>query len=91
MSPRGCSVVPDKLAIYQEHFPEPLQPEGPRPIELLLDGAPFPIMYPMAELKAVGGGAYRRTDAHLSLMGYEILYTAVVDVRVRGRAWNSRT
>jgi hypothetical protein len=74
-------VVPDKLAVYEEHYPEPLTRVGPRPIERLLAVADLPIAYPLAELRAAAGAGeevYLRTDTHLTFRGNELLFASVL-------------
>ncbi len=73
-------VVPDKLAVYEQHYPEPLERVGPRPIERLL-GAGVPIAYPLDELRAAArrDDVYLRTDTHLTLRGNEVLFESVRD------------
>jgi alginate O-acetyltransferase complex protein AlgJ len=71
-------VVPDKLAVYEEHYPEPLARVGPRPIErLLADG--LPIRYPLAELRETARreAVYLPTDTHLTFRGNELLFESV--------------
>lgn len=73
-------VVPDKLAVYEERYPEPLQKMGPRPVERLL-GAGLPIVYPLPELRAAvtrGVDSYLRTDTHLTFRGNELLFASVM-------------
>ncbi|HEX6152616.1 MAG TPA: hypothetical protein VFZ19_03750 [Solirubrobacterales bacterium] len=72
-------VVPDKLAAYEEHYPEPLQKVGPRPVERLLSETDLPLNYPLAELRgaaARGEEVYLRTDTHLTYRGNELLAEA---------------
>jgi alginate O-acetyltransferase complex protein AlgJ len=71
-------VVPDKLAVYEERYPEPLRKVGPRPVERLL-AAGLPIVYPLAELRTAARReeVYSRTDTHLTLRGNELLFDAV--------------
>jgi hypothetical protein len=71
-------VVPDKLAVYEEHYPEELARVGPRPVERLLADGP-PIVYPLAELRAAAAETevYLRTDTHLSFRGNELLFESV--------------
>jgi alginate O-acetyltransferase complex protein AlgJ len=73
-------VVPDKLAVYEEHYPEPLDKVGPRPVERLLGEAGLPIVYPLAELRAAAESAevYLRTDTHLSFRGNQVLGEAAL-------------
>jgi alginate O-acetyltransferase complex protein AlgJ len=76
-------VVPDKLAVYEEMYPEPLARRGPRPIERLLGEAGLPLVYPLAQLRdAAAGGeeVYLRTDTHLTFRGNELLFESVRDV-----------
>ena len=54
-------VVPDKLAVYEEHYPEELRRVGPRPVERLLADAELPIFYPLADLRAAAQPARRFT------------------------------
>jgi len=72
-------VVPDKLAVYEQHYPEPLQKAGPRPIERLLAGGDLPIVYPLAELRELAERehVYLRTDTHLTFAGNELLFASV--------------
>jgi alginate O-acetyltransferase complex protein AlgJ len=69
-------VVPDKLAAYEEHYPEPLEKVGPRPVERLLGESGLPLIYPLAELRgaaARGEEVYLRTDTHLTFRGNQLL------------------
>lgn len=72
-------VVPDKLAVYEEHYPEDLTRVGPRPIERLLEAGRLPIAYPLRELRAAAEHepVYLRTDTHLTFRGNEILFESV--------------
>ena len=54
-------VVPDKLAVYEEHYPEDLTRSGPRPIERLLAAPDLPVVYPLAELRAAAASGRRST------------------------------
>jgi alginate O-acetyltransferase complex protein AlgJ len=74
-------VVPDKLAVYEEHYPEDLTRSGPRPIERLLAVPEMPVIYPLAELRAAaasGEEVYLRTDTHLTFPGNELLFSSVL-------------
>jgi alginate O-acetyltransferase complex protein AlgJ len=74
-------VVPDKLAVYEEHYPEPLERLGPRPVERLLDAGDLGIAYPLEELQAAasaGEETYIRTDTHLTFRGNELLFSSVL-------------
>lgn len=65
-------VVPEKRAVARDLLPEPL-PAARRPIQLLRDEAALDLAYPEAELASVAGGAYLRTDTHLSFAGGRVL------------------
>jgi len=75
----GCRleslVVPEKVAINVEHYPEPLTPVGPRPIERLLQ-AGLPLRYPLEALRAARADApvCLRTDSHLTVHGNRVLH-----------------
>ncbi len=74
-------VVPDKLAVYEGNYPEPLDRVGPRPVERLLAAPELQVVYPLAELQAVaaaGTEVYLRTDTHLTFRGNELLFRAVL-------------
>jgi hypothetical protein len=74
-------VVPDKLAAYEDYYPEELTRSGPRPIERLLAVPDLPIAYPLAELRsaaAAGEDVYLRTDTHLTFHGNELLFGSVM-------------
>jgi alginate O-acetyltransferase complex protein AlgJ len=74
-------VVPDKLAVYEERYPEDLTREGSRPIERLLAVPDLPIVYPLTELRAAaaaGEEVYMRTDTHLTFRGNELLFSSVL-------------
>jgi alginate O-acetyltransferase complex protein AlgJ len=78
----GLLVVPDKLAAYEEHYPEDLTRVGPRPVERLLAVPDLPIVYPLEELRAAaasGEDVYLRTDTHLTFRGNELLFSSVLD------------
>lgn len=76
----ACIVVPDKLAIYEEHFPEPIEPVGPRPALRLLQRAGDELLYPLQELRAAraDGNVALRTDTHLTVHGNHVLAAAVM-------------
>jgi hypothetical protein len=71
-------VVPDKLAVYEERYPEELARVGPRPVERLLE-TELPIVYPLAELRAAAAteDVYLKTDTHLTFRGNELLFQSV--------------
>jgi hypothetical protein len=73
-------VVPDKLAVYEELYPEDLDRVGPRPIERLLAVPDLPIVYPLDDLLAArdsGVELFPRTDTHLTFRGNELLFLSV--------------
>ena len=71
-------VVPEKLAVYERHYPEPLEKVGPRPVERLLD-ARLPLVYPLDVLReaAERERVYLRTDTHLTFRGNALLFEAL--------------
>lgn len=73
-------VVPDKLAVYEESYPEPLERVGPRPIERLLGEPGSPLLYPLAELRAAAAEeeVYLHTDTHLTYRGNAVLADAAL-------------
>lgn len=73
-------VVPDKLAVHGEHYPDELVARGPRPVERLLEEAGLPISYPLEACRAAaqhGMSVFERTDSHLSLKGNRLLHEAL--------------
>lgn len=74
-------VVPDKLAVYEDHYPEPLEKVGPRPVERLLAEPELEVLYPLAELSATARTAdvYMPTDTHLTFRGNEILFRTLLE------------
>jgi hypothetical protein len=74
-------IVPDKLAVYEERYPEPLDKVGPRPVERLLAEPDLELLYPLAELHATAATAdvYLRTDTHLTFRGNELLFRSLLD------------
>ena len=74
-------VIPDKLAIYEEHFPEPIQPVGLRPALRLRERAGDALLYPIDALRAAraAGQVALRTDTHLTVFGNCVLAAAVMD------------
>jgi hypothetical protein len=74
-------VIPDKLAVYEEDYPEELRRVGPRPIERLLSEGGLAIVYPLEELRdaAEAEEVYMRTDTHLTFRGNEVLANAAMD------------
>ncbi|HEY2715540.1 MAG TPA: hypothetical protein VGI73_04890 [Solirubrobacterales bacterium] len=74
-------VVPDKLAVYEERYPEPLEKVGLRPIERLLAVPGLDVLYPLAELRAVVAeeDVYMPTDTHLTFRGNELLFRSLLE------------
>jgi alginate O-acetyltransferase complex protein AlgJ len=70
-------VVPDKLAVIPAEFPEPLPQMSQAPAAMLAARPELELIYPVAELAAVPGGAFRRTDTHLTYSGNAALARAV--------------
>ncbi len=79
--PHALLVVPDKLAVYEERYPEPLDKVGPRPVERLLDLPELELLYPLEELRTAASteDVYLRTDTHLTFRGNEILFRALIE------------
>lgn len=72
-------VVPDKLAVYEPFYPEPIVPAGPRPVELLMQSTEVPVLYPLDALQAAAADTpvFLRTDTHLTLRGNQVLYDSL--------------
>lgn len=72
-------VVPDKLAVYEEHYPDDLTRVGPRPVERLLAADDLPVLYPLQELRAAAReeAVFLPTDTHLTFRGNEVVFEAV--------------
>jgi alginate O-acetyltransferase complex protein AlgJ len=79
--PNALLVVPDKLAVYEERYPEPLEKVGPRPVERLLADPELGLLYPLAELRATAAteDVYLRTDTHLTFRGNEVLFRSLLE------------
>lgn len=78
--PLATLIVPDKLAVYEQFYPEALAKVGPRPVEVLLSEPELPLVYPLEELRASassGEEAYLRTDTHLTFRGNQLLFESV--------------
>jgi alginate O-acetyltransferase complex protein AlgJ len=71
----ACMVVPEKLAVYGDLFPQDLTPRAPRPVLSLLEGAELPLVYPQDALRDARevGETYLRTDSHLTVAGNRLL------------------
>ena len=69
-----CLVVPDKLAVYSDLFPQDLSVGGPRPVMRLIDES-MPLLYPCDVLRDArsSGDTYMRTDSHLTDRGNRLL------------------
>jgi alginate O-acetyltransferase complex protein AlgJ len=74
-------VVPDKLAVLEDRYPEPLARLGPRPIERLLEESELDLLYPLVELRTAAAeeDVYLTTDTHLTFRGNELLAATVLD------------
>jgi alginate O-acetyltransferase complex protein AlgJ len=73
-------VVPDKLAVYEDLYPDDLDRVGPRPVESLLAAPDLPIVYPIDDLLAARSGGeeiHPRTDTHFTFRGNELLFESV--------------
>lgn len=66
-----CLVVPDKLAVYADLFPDPLTAAGRRPIRRLIDDESLALLYPSEALSRAraDGDTYMLTDTHLTPRG----------------------
>jgi len=73
-------VVPEKLAVYADLFPEALTPTRPRPALRLTEEARLPLVYPLDVLRAArrAGETYLRTDSHLTPRGNLLLAEAAL-------------
>jgi hypothetical protein len=73
-------IVPDKLAVYQDRYPAPLERRGLRPAERLRAAPELEILYPLVELRAVAESedVYLPTDTHLTFRGNEVLAASAV-------------
>lgn len=77
----ACLVVPDKLAVYEDHFPQDLSSGPPRPVMRLIHDAGLPLLYPIDVLRDAreGGDTYLRTDSHLTARGNRLLAEAAIE------------
>ena len=62
-------IIPDKLPVMPERFPDPLPGAAGAPAPVLAGRPELGLLYPTAELAAVPGGAFLRTDTHLTYAG----------------------
>jgi alginate O-acetyltransferase complex protein AlgJ len=74
-----CLVVPDKLAVYSDLFPQDLSLGGPRPVTRLIDES-LPLLYPCEALCDARrtGDTYMLTDSHLTERGNRLLAEATI-------------
>jgi hypothetical protein len=70
-------IVPDKLGVMVADFPDPLPRMAEAPAAMLAARPELDLLYPVTELAAVPGGAYLRTDTHLTCAGNAALARAV--------------
>jgi alginate O-acetyltransferase complex protein AlgJ len=73
-------VVPEKLAVYSELFPQDLTARARRPVLALLEEGGLPLIYPEDALRdgRAQGETYLRTDSHLTVRGNLILAEATL-------------
>jgi alginate O-acetyltransferase complex protein AlgJ len=73
-------VVPEKIAVYADRFPQDVTPHGPRPVLRLLEEAGLPLVYPQAALcdRRKDAETYLRTDSHLTTGGNLLLAQATM-------------
>jgi hypothetical protein len=73
-------IVPEKLAVYADRYPQDLTASGPRPVLRLLDEGTLPLVYPVEGLRDArnDGDTYMLTDSHLTPRGNLILAAATV-------------
>jgi alginate O-acetyltransferase complex protein AlgJ len=75
-----CLVVPDKLSVYADLFPQDLEPGAPRPVIRLLEETSLPLLYPRGSLRDAReqGDTYMMTDSHLTARGNRLLAQATI-------------
>jgi alginate O-acetyltransferase complex protein AlgJ len=73
-------VVPDKLAVYADLFPQDLETGRPRPVMRLLEHVALPLLYPAGALRdaRAGGDTYMMTDSHLTVAGNRLIAHATI-------------
>ncbi len=73
-------VVPEKLAVYDDVFPQDLTARGQRPVLSLLETGALPLVYPEQALRdgRSQGETYLRTDSHLTPRGNVLLALATL-------------
>jgi alginate O-acetyltransferase complex protein AlgJ len=66
-----CLVVPEKIAVYADCFPQDLTTQSLRPVLRLLRDGEVPLVYPIEALQRAraDGDTYLFTDSHLTLLG----------------------
>jgi alginate O-acetyltransferase complex protein AlgJ len=76
-----CLVVPEKVAVYADCFPQDLTARGPRPVLRLLEEGGLALVYPLQALRdaRAQGDTYLLTDSHLTLHGNLHLAVAAID------------
>jgi hypothetical protein len=75
-----CLVVPDKLAVYSDLFPQDLEMDELRPVERLLQEGSLPLLYPRDALSEARAQheTYMTTDSHLTVFGNRLLARATI-------------
>lgn len=73
-------VVPEKVSVLTEHYPEKLPERQMRPVRRLLEEAGLPIIYPLEELRSAAKHhqVCLRTDSHFTVTGNQVIYNALV-------------
>lgn len=76
-----CLVVPDKLAVYSDLFPQDLETGGPRPVIRLIEHDALPLLYPCDVLRDARAedDTYMMTDSHLTVRGNRLLAQATIE------------
>jgi alginate O-acetyltransferase complex protein AlgJ len=75
-----CLVVPEKIAVYADYFPQALTSHGLRPVSRLLNEGKLPLVYPLEVMRDArrDGDTYLVTDSHLTLLGNRRLAAATM-------------
>ncbi|MCU1489208.1 MAG: hypothetical protein JWM85_613 [Acidimicrobiaceae bacterium] len=75
-----CLVVPDKLGVYGDLFPNDLDSGATRPLMRLLEDGSFPLLYPCEPLRDARAleDTYMVTDSHLTPHGNRLLAEATL-------------
>lgn len=78
--PLACLVVPDKLAIDPDGYPELLAPDAGRPVQQLLVARRGALLYPLEQLRRgqLQEPVSLQTDSHLTAHGAQIVHDVVV-------------